>query len=173
MNLTVKFITDRAVSHELVRHRVASFAQESQRYCAYNKDKFGNEVTFVRPYFLRYADADTTKTWIDAMQQAEDAYFKLLKAGCKPQDARSVLPNSTKTEIVVTANAREWRHILKLRAAGESGKPHPDMLNLMVPLLNELRLKMPALFYDIKPMESERRESSKETSLKWLKAVTD
>lgn len=148
-SMTVKFVTDRAVSHELVRHRLASFAQESQRYCAYNKDKFSNEVTFVRPHFLKHADADTTKIWVDSMQHAEDAYLELLKSGCKPQDARSVLPNSTKTEIVVTANMREWRHIFKLRAAGQSGKPHPDMLRLMVPLLEECKLKMPALFYDI------------------------
>ena len=154
-SMTVKFVVDRGVSHELVRHRVASFAQESTRYCNYSKDKFGKQITFVRPYFLKHASADVTYAWINQMQDAENAYFKLLDEGCSPEAARSVLPNSTKTEIVVTADFREFRHIFKLRAAGESGKPHPDMLAIMVPLLKECRTLMPALFDDIEPMALE------------------
>lgn len=150
--MTVIFTVDRGVSHELVRHRLASFAQESTRYCNYSKDKFGNEITVIEPCFLekdslQYAD------WVGSMKECEYRYFALLEEGATPQEARAVLPNSLKTEVVMTANFREWRHFLKLRAAGVTGKPHPQMLEVAVPLLNELREKLPALFDDIQPME--------------------
>lgn len=140
--MTVRFICDRGVSHELVRHRICSFSQESTRYCNYSKDKFGNEITVIAPYFWSvsgglYAD------WCYACQQAEATYFKLIDAGAKPQEARSVLPNSLKTEIVVTANLREWRHIFKQRC---SSKAHPQMHELMIPLLLEVRERIPVLF---------------------------
>lgn len=153
-SITVKFIVDRGVSHELVRHRLASFAQESTRYCNYSQDKFGSKITVIKPCF--YKDhSEEYDLWKAAVENAEYKYFQLLNAGSTPQEARSVLPNSLKTEVVMTANIREWRHFLKLRAAGVTGKPHPQMLEVAVPLLNELRLKLPALFDDILPMEEE------------------
>ena len=153
INMRVKFIVDRGVSHELVRHRLASFTQESTRYCNYSQDKFGNEITVIRPCFLTDNSSGQFNTWSRAMVDCENAYFMMLKQGCTPQEARSVLPNSLKTEVEMTTNLREWRHILNLRAAGITGKPHPQMLEVMVPLLNELRLKLPDLFEDIQPME--------------------
>ena len=107
----------------------------------------------IRPVFWQN-DEVAMSMWEEAMREAEKSYFMLMEY-CKatPQEARSVLPNSLKTDIVMTTNLRELRHILDLRAAGSTGKPHPQMLEVMVPLLNELRLKMPALFEDIEPME--------------------
>lgn len=147
-SFTVKFTVDRGVSHEIVRHRIASFAQESTRYCNYSKDKFSNEITVIKPCFWEDSDDINSKyaSWKMAMLYAENAYFALLKAGATPQEARSVLPNSLKTEIVVTANIREWRNILKLRT---SSAAHPQIREVMIPLLNELQQKMSALFDDI------------------------
>ena len=147
-SMTVRFTVDRGVSHELVRHRLASWAQESQRYCAYNKEKFGNELTVIKPCFWTENTAKYT-AWLDAMKLAERYYFDLLDYGATPEEARSVLPNSTKTEVVMTANMREWRHFFKLRAAGETGKPHPQMLEVTVPLLKQCQEFMPELFDDI------------------------
>lgn len=146
MSLTVRFICDRAFSHELVRHRLASFAQESQRYCNYSReDKFGVNVTFIRPSTLDI-QSEAYKVWEEACKSAEASYFKLLDIGLQPQEARSVLPNSTKTDIIVTANYREWRHILKLRT---SERAHPDMRYLMTALLNDLKRRIPVIFDDI------------------------
>lgn len=150
--MTVIFTVDRGVSHELVRHRLASFAQESTRYCNYSKDKFGNEITVIKPCFLEEGSAEYID-WTAAMRECEARYFRMLGEGSTPQEARSVLPNSLKTEVVMTANYRELRHFLKLRAAGVTGKPHPQMLEVAVPMLNELREKLPALFDDIQPMK--------------------
>lgn len=145
--LTVKFICDRALSHELVRHRMASFAQESQRYCNYSKDQFDGHVTFVMPPYMSEDDDDLGYlTWRDACLKAEKAYFDLLKIGYLPEQARAVLPNSVKTEIVITANYREWRHILKLRTDDAA---HQDMRALMRPLAKELKEKIPVIFDDI------------------------
>ena len=152
-SITVLFTVDRGVSHELVRHRLASFAQESTRYCNYSQDKFDNEITVIRPCFLDDNASGKFNTWSRAMVDCENAYFMMLKQGCTPQEARAVLPTSLKTEVVMTSNIREWRHFLKLRAAGITGKPHPQMLEVAVPLLNELKLKLPVLFEDIEPME--------------------
>lgn len=148
MTLTVKFICDRGVSHELVRHRLASFAQESTRYCNYSKEKFGKDLTFIKPLFF----ADGTEKyywWAAAMQRAEESYMELIKKGCTPQEARSVLPNSIKTEVVMTANYREWRHFFRLRAARATGPAHPQMEELTVPLLEDLRIRIPVVFDDI------------------------
>ena len=180
VSLTIRFIVDRGVSHELVRHRLASFAQESTRYCNYSKGKFGNEITVILPVFFKdipenrrdhivntylYADpepeffnemTDHEKAftgWVHSCAYAEDAYLCMLTLGCTPQEARSVLPNSLKTSVVMTANLREWRHFFKLRAAGVTGKPHPQMLEVTVPLLIKLRELLPAVFDDITPME--------------------
>ena len=148
-SMTVRFTVDRGVSHELVRHRIASFAQESSRYCNYSQDKFGNEITVVKPCFWE-EDSPTYQIWKAAMERAEDSYFVLLAQGATPEEARAVLPNSLKTELVVTANMREWRNIFKLRAAGTTGKPHPQMVEVMLPLLKTCQELMPELFDDIK-----------------------
>lgn len=151
-SFTVKFTVDRGVSHELVRHRIASFAQESTRYCCYTKDKFGSEITVIKPCFWDEDDnfSGNYATWKSAMLQAEQHYFQLIKNGATAQEARSVLPNSLKTEIVVTANIREWRNILKLRT---STAAHPQIREVMIPLLKELQDKVPVLFEDIQVEE--------------------
>lgn len=150
-SFTVKFIVDRGVSHEIVRHRVASYCQESTRYCNYSKDKFGKEITVIKPYFWR-EDEDENKehvkfaVWKRSVQEAESAYFELLHFGATPQEARSVLPNSLKTEVVMTANIREWRHFFKLRT---NPAAHPQIREVAVPLLKECQEKIPVLFDDI------------------------
>lgn len=141
--LSVLFIVDRGVSHEMVRHRLASFAQESTRYCNYSKDKFGGEVTFIKPFFF---DDVKYQRWLVAMASAESAYLDLLNAGASAQEARSVLPNSVKVQIVISANYREWRNIFKLRTAKAA---HPQMREVMIPLLKELQEKIPVVFDDI------------------------
>ena len=147
-SLSVKFTVDRGVSHEIVRHRIASFAQESTRYCNYSKGKFGGEITVIQPCFLRVGSPEWVK-WYDGCKSAEDAYFSMLKAGCTPQEARDVLPTSLKTTLWMTASIREWRHFLKLRAAGTTGAPHPQMIVVALPLLKELQETLPDLFGDI------------------------
>lgn len=144
-SFSIKFICDRGVSHELVRHRMASFAQESTRYCNYSKDKFGNELTFINPCFW-YENSHEYISWCEAMRDAEIKYFELLKLRATPEQARSILPNSIKTEVVMTANLREWRHFLKLRTAQAA---HPQMRELTIPLLKELKEKIPVIFDDI------------------------
>lgn len=143
--ITVKFVVDRGVSHELVRHRLASYSQESTRYCNYGDDKFDHEITVIRPCFLDNSSG-AFNTWSRAMVAAEKAYFDMLEQGCTPQEARSVLPNSLKTEVYMTANFREWRHVLELRTAKAA---HPQFREVMIPLLKELQTRIPALFYDI------------------------
>lgn len=144
-SFSVKFTVDRGVSHEIVRHRVASFAQESTRYCNYGKS---GEVTFIKPCFWDENSLEMD-LWLDNCMMAEKDYLKLLEMGRTPQEARAVLPNSLKTEIVMTANLREWRHFLKLRAVGTTGKPHPQMSEVAVPLLKELQEKVPVVFEDL------------------------
>lgn len=157
-SITIKFVVDRGISHELVRHRMASFAQESQRYCNYSKDDFGKEITFIIPDFLDYK-SEGWNVWKNAMQEAEKTYFKMLELGFSPQEARSVLPNSTKTELVMTANLREWRHFFKLRAADATGAAHPQMKEVTIPLLAELKEMIPVIFDDI---EVEGKEDGKQ-----------
>lgn len=144
-SFTVKFIVDRGVSHEIVRHRVASYCQESTRYCNYSKDKFGNEITVIKPCFWD-ENSNLYTDWKSAMRMAESHYFELLEHGATPQEARAVLPNSLKTEVVMTANIREWRHFLKLRT---SSAAHPQIREVAIPLLKELQEKIPVFFYDI------------------------
>jgi len=143
--LSVKFIVDRGISHEIVRHRMASFAQESTRYCNYAKDSFGCEIAVIKPLYLEEG-TETYDTWYNGCATAEFRYFELLNMGLKPDEAREVLPTSLKTEIVVTANYREWRHILKLRTAPDA---HPQIREVMIPLKNELMQKMPIIFQAI------------------------
>lgn len=148
-SLSIRFICDRGVSHELVRHRLASFAQESTRYCNYSKDKFGNELTFIRPFFWDENSFEYSR-WLEVCKKVEDEYCRLMsQSGCTPQEARSILPNSIKTEVVMTTNYREWRHFFKLRAARATGPAHPQMEQITRPLLEELKTLIPVVFDDI------------------------
>ena len=145
--VSVRMITDRGVSHEIVRHRLASYAQESTRYCNYSKDKFGNEITVIRPVWLDMeSKTSAALVWEGACETAEMNYFDLLEHGWNAQQARSVLPNSLKTEIVMTANMREWRHFFKLRTAPAA---HPQMRELAIPILKEFQSRIPVLFDSI------------------------
>ena len=148
VSVTVKFVVDRGISHEIVRHRLASFSQESTRYCNYLKDDFDNEITCITPFYLA-DDADGFVAWESAMRACEISYFKMLELGYTAQEARAVLPNSLKTELMMTANLREWRHFFKLRAANSTGMAHPQMLEVTVPLLEEFKQKIPVVFDDI------------------------
>ncbi|PIE59980.1 MAG: FAD-dependent thymidylate synthase [Desulfobulbus propionicus] len=139
--LGVKFTVNRAVTHELVRHRPCSFLQESQRYCRYSADKFGNEVTFIKPLFYQ-EDSQEYQLWLQAMEETEKLYLKLLETST-PQAARTVLPNSCKTEIIVYTNLVEWGHILTLRTPKNAD---PSMREVMIPLLEELKALFPGQF---------------------------
>lgn len=185
-SMKVKFIVDRAISHQMIRHRICSFAEQSTRYCNFSKEKFGHEITVIEPCFYdsipkeekelcrkalddldAFKDPQVTEflnnhvtdlhkryaRWYDDCRSSEKDYLAMLELGATPEEARSVLPHSLKTEIVVYTNMREWREIFKLRAAGEHGRPHPQILEVMIPLLNECKQKLPALFDDIEPME--------------------
>jgi len=143
--ITVKIICDRGVSHEIVRHRIASYSQESTRYCNYSNDKFGNELTVIRPCFWN-DNSEKYNLWVNTMKSIEKAYNSLIELGAKPEEARSVLPNSLKTEIVVTMNLREWRHFFKLRT---SKRAHPQMREIAIMLLKEFKDKIPVVFDDI------------------------
>lgn len=146
-SITVAFVCDRGVTHEIVRHRIASYAMESTRYCNYSADKFGNELTFIRPYYWD-ANSRLYQLWEQQMQQSEKIYLEMIELGATPEEARSILPNSLKTELVVTMNLREWRHFFKLRASKGS---HPQMREVALPLLNDFKALLPALFQDINP----------------------
>jgi thymidylate synthase (FAD) len=143
-SMTVRFITDRGVSHELVRHRICSFVQESTRYCNYSQARFGNAITVIRPSTWEEMSDIARDNWNSAMGDAESGYLAMLEHGATPQQARSVLPNSLKTEVVVRANFREWRHIFRLRAISKA--VHPDMRALMLPLYRECRTLLPCMF---------------------------
>lgn len=143
--VTIRFICDRGVSHEIVRHRMASYCQESTRYCNYDKVEFGSEIAVIKPCYL----AENTKawmTWKTAMNNAEKAYFDLLEIGYMPQEARAVLPNSLKTEVVMTANMREWRHFFKLRTAPAA---HPQMREVANMALALMKKNYPVFFEDM------------------------
>lgn len=144
-SITVKFICDRGVSHEIVRHRLASYSQESTRYCNYSNDKFSSEITVIKPCYLKEGTSGYNM-WQAACGVSEEAYFDLLTWGCTPQEARAVLPNSLKTEVVMTANIREFRHFFKLRC---SPAAHPQMREVAVKLLEMFKAKIPVLFDDI------------------------
>ena len=173
-SISVRFIIDRGVSHELVRHRLCNFSMESTRYCDYSDEKFGDHITFIIPPWTNleegiydYVKNDDNESidiirnnevievdnlslmWIGSLKYSEYFYKVLIDGKWVAQQARSVLPNSLKTEIVTTANLREWRHIFKLRAVGTTGKPHPQMSEVMIPLLKEFQEKIPVLFDDL------------------------
>jgi thymidylate synthase (FAD) len=180
MNITVRFVCDRGVSHELVHHRLAAYSQESTRYANYSKDRFGNEITVIKPPWVNlptgsyciteanyialnrvyggndgedvlYPGDDFSANmedllWLTSLLGTEQCYFDLLSHGWKPEQARSVLPNSLKPEIVMTANLREWRHVLNLRCS----KPaHSQIREIMLPLLEEFHNRIPVVFDDL------------------------
>lgn len=144
-SFSVRFVCDRGVSHEIVRHRTASFAQESTRYVNYANGVYGGNLTFIKPLFWEDG-SDQYVDWKSACLIAEQHYNDLIEKGAKPQEARSVLPNSIKTEIIMTANLREWRHFFKLRT---SIAAHPQMREITVPLLEQLKQTIPVIFDDI------------------------
>jgi thymidylate synthase (FAD) len=143
--ITIKITCDRGVSHEIVRHRIASYSQESTRYCNYYDQKFGKELTFIKPCFWN-EESSQYSVWKEQMQEIEKCYFNLIDLGSSPQEARSILPNSLKTEIVVTMNIREWRHFFKLRT---SSAAHPQMKEIATMILECLKDKYPVIFDDI------------------------
>lgn len=147
-HVSVKFICDRGVSHEIVRHRIASFAQESTRYCNYSLGKHGSEITVIEPFFFQPGTPEYA-AWYEACLHSEMMYMKLLELGRSPQEARSVLPTSLKTEIVVTMNLREWMHFFSLRTLGATGSPHPQMRELTAPLLIAFADALPEVFGDM------------------------
>lgn len=145
-------ICDRGVSHELVRHRLASYCQESTRYCNYSKDKFNNELTFIEPCFFKSMDSSKEEenrqwAWAAAMAQSENYYKEMIELGATPEEARSVLPNSLKTEIVITANLREFRHVIKLRT---SKAAHPQIKEVIDMVKNILIEQCSSIFEDLK-----------------------
>lgn len=146
-SISVLVCCDRGVSHELVRHRIASYAQESTRYVRYK-----NGIRVIPPINIK-PGTEEYEIWYCQCLSAEKAYLDLLDKGVKPEDARSVLPHSVKTSIVITMNLREWRHFFKLRACGATGKPHPQMLEITVPMLNKFKEIVPIIFDDLEPME--------------------
>ena len=143
--VTVKIICDRGISHEIVRHRIASYSQESTRYCNYSQSKFGRELTLIKPCFWNENSVEY-QLWLQTMKTIEDNYNKLIDSGTKPEEARSILPNSLKTEIVVTMNLREWRHFFKLRT---TCRAHPQMREVAIPLLKHFQGLIPVVFDDI------------------------
>lgn len=142
ISLSCKFITDRGVANEIVRHRIGSYAQESTRYCNYSKDKFDNGITIINHGYTGIVMKDV----VDACWQAEQCYLDMLKNGATPEQARDVLPLCLKTEIVCTWNLREWHEVLRLRTAKDA---HPAIRELMIPVLHELQDVYPEIFNDI------------------------
>ena len=167
VSISVRVICDRGVTHEIVRHRIAAYSQESTRYCNYSKDKFDNELTFIKPCWFKSSIEDLNNyiknkndfeklssgewVWIDTLKSIEISYFTLLLKTCNwtPEQARSILPNSLKTEIVMTMNLREWRHFFKLRT---SNKAHPQMREVANMILKEFKDRIPVIFDDIEEM---------------------
>ena len=148
--ITVKVTCDRGVSHEIVRHRLASYSQESTRYCCYGSDKFNSEITVIKPCFFEEGTIPYIE-WVAIMEDIEETYLRLLNYGAKPEEARSVLPNSLKTEIVMTMNIREWRHFFKMRL---SSRAHPQMREVAEMIYKEFTDRIPILFTDIHTQET-------------------
>ncbi len=141
--VTVRIVCDRGVTHEIVRHRIASYSQESTRYCNYKV----RGIRVIEPlFFLGEGNEERYRVWYEAMEACEKAYNALISLGARPEEARTVLPNSLKTEIVITYNLREWRHFFKLRT---SKRAHPQMREITIPLLREFQRLIPVLFDDI------------------------
>lgn len=164
-NVSVKVVCDRGVAFEIVRHRISSFSMESTRYVNYSKS---DELVFIKPCFfpkiplgslvrsqlhkiaMRSADKQVAvHCWLMSLKESEECYLEMLKCGCTPQEARSVLPNSLKTELVITMNLRSWRNFFNLRALGTHGKPHPQMLEIAIPMLKAFKKAVPIVFDDL------------------------
>ena len=151
-DITVRMVCDRGVTHEIVRHRIASYSQESTRYCNYSIDKFGNEITVIDlasgfKYDLNDpADQAKYKVWNEAMEAAEKYYFQMLELGATAQEARSLLPNSLKTEIVITMNLRSWRNFFRLRCDSHA---HPQMREIAIMAFKVFKEKLPVFFSDM------------------------
>lgn len=159
--LSVLFTCDRGVANELVRHRIASFAQESTRYCNYSKEKFGGEIAVIQPFWMQ-DNSEEFISWVMACNTAEKQYLHMIyDLRLRPEQARCVLPLCLKTEIVVTANYREWRNIFKLRTPVAA---HPQMRELMCPLLKELQSKIPVVFDDIYTYWPKEEQTGKESA---------
>ncbi len=141
--ISVRIVCDRGVSHQIVRHRIGSYSQESTRYCNYLDEKFGKQITVIKPDIL---SAEQYEVWEQAMKNAEDSYFKLIGMGATPQAARAVLPMSLKTELVVTYNLREWRHFLKVRTIEAA---HPQMREIAKEILKVFKQSIRVVFDDI------------------------
>lgn len=177
LTFTVLFKTDVGVGREITRHRIASFAQESTRYCNYSKDKFGSEIKVmdireglaIDPKYDSMSAEQVTDiyvTWLDAISYTEKKYMELIEKGVSPQIARTVLPLATEADLVVTMNYREWRHFFQLRAGATTGKPHPMMFEVASPLLQDMWKLLPVVFEDILPdMEMEARRLEHELKL--------
>ena len=147
--ISVRVVCDRGVSHEIVRHRIASYSQESTRYCNYSKNRFESELRFIEPCFWNSkSNDDNQKQMIlnEVLSKIEDGYMNLISLGASPQEARAILPNLLKTEIVMSMNLREWRHFLKLRSSKSS---HPQMREIAFLILNKFKEEIPVLFDDI------------------------
>jgi thymidylate synthase (FAD) len=160
VSISVRVICDRGVTHEIVRHRIAAYAQESTRFCNYSKARFGNHLTFIKPCFFpdipcgefdgpkdfeeRLSPAEVN--WLAAISESEHRYINLLNLGCKPEEARSVLPNSLKTEIVMTLDLTAWHHFFELRTGKAA---HPQMREIAIPMLEEFKANVPLVFDDI------------------------
>lgn len=153
-SFTVRFTCDRGVSHEIVRHRLASYCQESTRYCNYSKDKFNNEITFIKPFFWSENSIEY-QIWHQSCENAEKDYLQLLENGATPEQARTVLPNSLKTELIMTANLREWRYFISLRG---SAVAHPQMRQIVSMLLEQIKKAIPIIFDDIKEIELNEKD---------------
>jgi thymidylate synthase (FAD) len=147
VSLTVRMQCDRGVTHEIVRHRIASYTQESTRYCDYSKGKFGGEITVIEPCFWERGTPHYN-VWRRASEAAEQAYQELISLGASPQEARSVLPTCLKTEILITMNLRAWRHFFDLRTEAAA---HPQMREITLPLLEAFKRRIPVVFDDIAP----------------------
>lgn len=155
-SVTVRIVCDRGISHELVRHRIASFSQESTRYCNYSKGKHGKGLTFIAPFFWEPKEGDSPKEraykevqrmrWMVSMKEVEQTYIAMLESGASPQEARSVLPNSLKTEVIMTANLRSWRNFFQQRVAPAA---HPQMRQIAQPMLDEFKGRIPLVFDDL------------------------
>ena len=144
--VSVRIICDRGVSHEIVRHRIASYSQESTRYCNYSQEKFGKELSFIKPCYWS-EESQEFAVWREQMELVEKKYITLMNLGATPEQARSILPNSLKTEIIVTMNLREWRHFFKLRTSKHA---HPQMREISIPLLEAMRELLSPVFDDIR-----------------------
>lgn len=181
--VTVRVVCDRGVTHEIVRHRIASYSQESTRYCNYGKEGFGKEITVILPAWyedVQHRDLMSYKIgeeeafnrrsrynwWLAACQKAEEAYLMMVENGASPQEARAVLPNSLKTEIVMTMNLREWRHFFTLRTAPSA---HPQMREVARPMLDEFKRLIPVVFEDIN--YSQERSADCATSSTYFRAL--